>query len=101
MTTPQISRKYHFQADLKGVRLPLTFTIPHMPDSPSHSWIAPDKDPQVIETATEQHVITDTSSTRAGPRETDGHFKDVDLLSHLSVSTPYSLHLLLFDIVGW
>lgn len=107
MTTPQISRKYHFQANLKGLHLPVTFTIPDMPDSPpfeeplgpSHSWIVPDKDSQVTETATQRHVITDTPSSHTDPRETDSHFEDVDILSHLSVSTSYSVRLLLSDIV--
>lgn len=34
MTTPQISGKYHFQVNLKGLPLPVTFTIPDIPDSP-------------------------------------------------------------------
>lgn len=107
MTTPQISRKSHFRADLKGIRLPATFTIHDVPDSPpfeesatpSHSWIVPDKDTQAIETATQCHVITDISGAttdRTSPPETDSHFGDVDLLSRLSVRVSYSVHLRLF-----
>lgn len=107
MTTPQISRKCHLQADLKGLRLPVIFTIPDMPDSlpfeeplrPSHSRIIPDKDPQVNKTATQQHVITNTSGGHTDPLETDSHFEDIDLLSHLSVSPSCSVRLLLFNII--
>ena len=35
MMTPQISGKYQFQVDLKGLRLPVTFTVPDIPDTPA------------------------------------------------------------------
>jgi len=93
MTTPQISSKYHFQADLKGLCLPVTFTIPLMPDSslsgdseplgPSPSMIFPDKALHVVGlgTAIQQPQGTDE------PLETNSHIEDLDLLGHLSVST--------------
>jgi hypothetical protein len=99
MTTPQISSKYHLQADLKGLRLPVTFTIPNMPDSlpseeslgPSHSRIFPDKDSHIVDSRAviqqPQDVVTDTSGTNTEPLETNSHVEDLDLLSHLSVST--------------
>lgn len=34
MTTPQISGQYRFQLDLKGRSLPVTFTVPDIPDTP-------------------------------------------------------------------
>jgi hypothetical protein len=99
MTTPQISRKYQFQIDLKGLRLPVSFTIPDMPDSPplnpSHSWIAPDKDPHDVKTATH----TSGASHGTDPREADSSCEGVDLPSCLSVSMPYSVGLQLFDVV--
>lgn len=41
MTTPQISGKYQFQVDLKGCRLPITFTVPDIPDAPSEEQFDP------------------------------------------------------------
>ena len=104
MSTPQISSTCHFQAELKGLRLPVTFTIPIMPDSlpsaseeplgPSHSMIFPDKDSHLIDSGTTirqpQDVVTDTSDTNTEPLETNSRIEDLDLRSHLSVST--SLH---------
>ena len=99
MTTPQISSQYHYQAALKGLRLPVTFTIPVMPDSSpseeslglSHSIIFPDKDPHLINSGTTiqqpQDVVTDTSDTNTEPLETNGRIEDLDLHSHLSVNT--------------
>jgi hypothetical protein len=70
MTTPQISSTYHFQADLKGLCLPITFEVPIMPNSSpsgeplgrSHST---DKGSDIVDpgAATQQPrgVITDTS----------------------------------------
>ncbi len=98
MATPQISSRYHFQADLKGLRLPITFEIPIMPDSspseehlgPSHSRIFRDKDSDVVDLGAAiqqpQGVITDTPSVNTEPLETDSHVEDLDLLSRLSVS---------------
>jgi hypothetical protein len=34
MTTPQISGKYQFRVELKERRLPVTFTVPDIPDTP-------------------------------------------------------------------
>jgi hypothetical protein len=34
MATPQISGKYQFQVDLRGLRLPVTLTIPDIPATP-------------------------------------------------------------------
>ena len=100
MTTPQISSKYHFQADLKGLRLPVTFTIPIMPEpspseeslGPSHSMIFPDKDSHLINSEMTiqqppQDAVTDTSDTNTEPLETNIRIEDLDLRSHLSVST--------------
>jgi hypothetical protein len=99
MTTPQISSKYHFQADLKGLRLPVTFTIPIMPEpspseeplGPSHSMIFPDKDSHIVDSGMTiqqpQDVVTDTSDTNTEPLETNIRIEDLDLRSHLSVST--------------
>ena len=98
MTTPQISGKYHFQVDLKGLPLPVTFTIPDIPDSPlfenplgrSHSWIVPDKETHIVETVIVQQpqsTITNASGTHADSLETHSHIEDSDMLRHLSVST--------------
>jgi hypothetical protein len=49
MVTPQISGKYQFQVDLKGLCLPITFTVPDIPDalpSEEHS----DQGPSIEET---------------------------------------------------
>jgi hypothetical protein len=98
MTSPQISGKFYFQADLKGLHLPVTFTIPDMPESlpfkeplgPCHSLIFPDKDPRVVETATQKprSAITDMSGTHTNPLEIDSHVEGSELFIHLSVSTP-------------
>ncbi|KAI0291460.1 hypothetical protein BC826DRAFT_481228 [Russula brevipes] len=47
MTTPQISGKYQFQIDLKGLCLPVTFTIPDIPDVPP---VVTDNETTIIET---------------------------------------------------
>ena len=104
MTTPQISSKYRFQGDLKGLRLPVTITLPIMPDSspseepldPRHFMISPnnDSDSHVVNSGTTiqqpQDVVTDTSGTSTQPLEANSRVEDIDLLTHLSVSI--SLH---------
>lgn len=98
MTTPQISSKLRFHADIKGHCLPVTFTIPPMPKSslseereplgPSYSRIFPDKDPHIIDSGTTiqhpQDVVTNTGKN-TGPQEIDVLIEHLDL-SHLSVS---------------
>jgi hypothetical protein len=109
MTSPQtqISGKYHFQVDLKGLPLPVTFTIPDIPDSPlfekplgrSHSWIVPDEETHVTETAIVQQpqsTITNVSGTHTDSLETHSHIADSDMLRHLSVSTSLLVRIL-FD----
>ena len=104
MTTSQISSKYHFQADLEGLRLPVTFTLPIMPDSspsdapfgPSHSMILQDKDADshVISSGMAiqqpQDMVTDTLGINTQSLETNSHVENIDLLIYLSVSI--SLH---------
>ena len=104
MTTSQISSKYRFQADLEGLRLPVTFTLPIMPDSspsdvplgPSHSMILQDKDvdSHVISSGTAiqqpQDMVTDTLGTNTQSLETNSRVENIDLLTYLSVSI--SLH---------
>ena len=99
---PEISSKYHFQVDLRGHRLPVTITIPIMPDSsespsedslrPSHSIIFPDKNSHVVDsgTATQQPqgAVTDTSNTNTEPLKTNSCVEGLDLLGNASVSTP-------------
>jgi hypothetical protein len=99
-TTPQMPGKFHFQADLKGLRLPVTFTIPDMPESlpfkeplgPRHSWIFPERDSRVTETVTQKprsaNADTVTSAMHTNPLEIDSHDEGSDLLGHLSVRTP-------------
>jgi hypothetical protein len=92
MTT--ISGRYHFQADLKGLRLPITFEIPIMPDSsPSEEPIGPShSNSDVVDSDSgmaiqqPQGVITDSMNTEQ--LETNSHVEveDLNLLSHLSVS---------------
>lgn len=98
MTTP---RKCHFQADIKGLSLPITLTIPIIPDSshsedslgPSPSVIFPDKDSHasVIDAGMgiQQPQDTDTSVTNIEPLKTNSHTKDSDFLGHLSVSMTF------------
>ena len=98
---PEIISRYHFQVDLRGRRLPVTITIPIMPDSseslsedslrPSRSIIIiPDNDPHDVDSETAiqqpQGVVTDPSSTNSEPLETNSCVEGLDLLSHLSVS---------------
>lgn len=95
LTTPQISGRYTFQADLKGLRLPITFEKPIMPDSspseeplqqvgPSHS------NSDVIDSGTAiqqpQGVITDTSSKSTEQLETDSLSVSKSLCCEFAVS---------------
>ena len=104
MTTLQITNKYRFQADLKWLHLPVTITLPIMPDSlpseeplgTSHSMISPDNDldSHVINSGMTiqqpQDVVTNTSGMNTQPLEANSRVEDTDLLTHLSVSI--SLH---------
>jgi hypothetical protein len=51
MTTPHISGKYQFQVDLNGLRLPVTFTVPDISDTPLSDF---DPSPSMINDETSQ-----------------------------------------------
>jgi hypothetical protein len=71
MATPEMSRKYQFQVALRGGRLPVSFTIPDIPDSPSWdthfvpspSVIAADTNADSAVTSDADAVSTDLGST--------------------------------------
>jgi hypothetical protein len=87
MTTPQISGKYQFQVDLIGLRLPVTFTVPDIPDTPSsedHFDPSPSLDKEISEETSDIH----TECTHTDPLD-DIHL-EVDQPNLLLVS-PYIL----------
>jgi hypothetical protein len=100
--TPRISGKYHCQLDLKGRHLPVTFTMPDIPDMlppeepivPGHSPIVTDKENDstawhydtLVISQQPQSVLAYTLSTTAPSPDTNSHIKDPDQLSLLSVS---------------
>jgi hypothetical protein len=97
MTTPQISGKYQFQIDLKGLCLPVTFTIPDIPDVPP---VVTDNETTIVETDSmvqpehadipaiaQQHqtVIAHMQGMRGDMPDTNGHI-DQDQANLLFVS---------------
>ncbi len=82
MTTPQISGKYQFQVDLRGSRLPVSFTIPDIPDTPPSdghfdpgpSLVVTDEGADSVVTTSDAHVLgahTDSPDTTTIDIEAD------------------------------
>jgi hypothetical protein len=85
MTTPEISGKYQFQVDLRGSRLPVSFTIPDIPESPPPH---PDSSLIVIDKEADSAGTSDTHlSVHADSLDTAVD-AEVDRASLLSVSAP-------------
>ncbi len=69
MMTPQISSKYQFQLDLKGRSLPITVTVPDIPDTPpSEGYFDPN--PSLI-VADKEASFEDTSDILTQCTHTD------------------------------
>ena len=105
MATPQISGKYHFQVDLKGLCLPVALAVPDIPATPRlEELIGPashrrdpiilDQDANLVETndpsvvqERSQSIITRFSDTPANSLDANSDDEDSDQLGLLPVST--------------
>jgi hypothetical protein len=74
-TMPQISGKYQFQVDLKGLRLPVTFTVPDIPDTPPSE---DHFDPGSKASTDKETSFNETSSTHAETDPPDAIHNGVD-----------------------
>ena len=88
MSIPEISGKYQFQVDLSSSRLPVSFTIPDIPDSPpSDEYLVPNPSLVAADKRADSVVISDahTLSTHTDSPSTAVDM-EVDRANLLSVS---------------
>jgi hypothetical protein len=103
MTTPQIlpqiSGKYQFQVDLKGLRLPVTFTVPDIPDMPPSDEHF---DPSTSSISDKETGFEETSNTRTQRTRIVTNTEPLDVgvnqANLLSVSAYYATHALLNSV---
>src|SRR6266404_6500276 len=94
MTTPQISGRYHFQVDLRGSNLPITITLPDIPDTPSEEClIVADKEISIEETS---DVHTDDVHMRCTDPDT------IHIVEHEPLANPLTVsHILALHVYFW
>ena len=81
MTTPQISGKYQFQLELKGLRLPVTFTVPDIPDTPPSEE---QFDPSPSSIVTDKESVFEETSIHTDPLDTVHIEVDQPSIPHVS-----------------
>lgn len=91
--TPQISGKYQFQVDLKGLCLPVTFTVPDIPDAPP-SEERFDRGAIIEETRASEETCNITQRAHTDPRDSTVRAEiDKQNLLHVSAYTVYSVNV--------